>query len=262
MRAVRLAAPLVIVLGLVGCGAEKDVTMPDVTGTKLDVAYDQIAEAGFDDKDKIKIEGGGTFGVVMEGNWTVCEQSPAAGETVEDAPKLTVDRSCDDDTKDEGSADASDEPSEEPSEEPSDEPSDEPSPTEPALPEILTAKNNADLAAILTQGDNCDPSIARFAKKYAGKIIRFDGSVSAFANHGDYDTRFDILVGPGDKGPNTGTGPTFQFEDVNLVSDMNLTGKVPDQWGLGGKATFTAAVDDYDKNSCLFHLTPVETRVR
>lgn len=86
------------------------------------------------------------------------------------------------------------------------EPSDEPSPTEPALPKILTAKNNAELAAILTQGDNCDPSIARFAKKFAGKTIQFDGSVSAFASHGDYDTRFDILVGPGDRGPNTATG--------------------------------------------------------
>lgn len=152
----------------------------------------------------------------------------------------------------------------EPSEEPTDQPSEkqtDPERSEPALPGILTAKNNDDLAAILAQGDNCDSSIAEFAEKYSERTIKFDGSVSAFANHGSYSTRYDILVGPGDKGPDTAKGPTFQFEDVN-ISDMNLTGKVPDQWGLGDKATFMAKVLDYNENSCLFHLDPIETRVR
>jgi hypothetical protein len=248
-RVARLVAPLLIVVTLVGCGDKKDVTMPDVTGNRLDVAYDKIRDAGFDDKDKIKIEGGGTFGVIVEGNWTVCEQSPDAGETVDGAPVLTVDRSC---NETEG----------EPSDQSSSAPSEEPSATEPALPAVLTAKNNADLAAILALGDNCDPAVPKFAEEYAGKTIRFDGSVSAFARHGGFSTRFDIMVGPGDKGANTATGPTFQFEDVNLVSDMNLTGKVGNTWGLGDKATFTAEVADYNKKTCLFHLTPVETRVR
>jgi hypothetical protein len=35
--------------------------------------------------------------------------------------------------------------------------------------------------------------------------------------------------------------------------------RFPNQWGLGDEATFTAEVDDYDRNSCLFHLYPVET---
>ena len=73
-RALRLAVPLLIALGLAGCGGKAVITMPDVTGKKLDIAYDKIANAGFDDKDKVKIEGGGTFGVVFEGNWTVCER--------------------------------------------------------------------------------------------------------------------------------------------------------------------------------------------
>lgn len=38
--------------------------------------------------------------------------------------------------------------------------------------------------------------------------------------------------------------------------------RFPNQWGLGGEATFTAEVDDYDRNSCLFHLYPVETHAR
>ncbi|WP_319145251.1 DUF4839 domain-containing protein [Streptomyces sp. WI03-4A] len=32
------------------------------------------------------------------------------------------------------------------------------------------------------------------------------------APHGDYDTRYDFLLGPGDKGPNTGIGPAFKYE--------------------------------------------------
>lgn len=75
--------------------------MPDVTSEKLDVAYDKIQNAGFEDKDKVKIEGGGTFGVVMEGNWTVCDQAPAAGETLTGEPTLTVARSCEDEQDEE-----------------------------------------------------------------------------------------------------------------------------------------------------------------
>lgn len=34
------------------------------------------------------------FGVVDEGNWVLCEQLPAAGDAVDETPRLTVDRSC------------------------------------------------------------------------------------------------------------------------------------------------------------------------
>ena len=66
--------------------------MPDVVGKQLDVAKNDIKSAGF--KDKVEIIGGGTLGVVVDGNWKVCAQSPEAGQALTGAPKLTVDRSC------------------------------------------------------------------------------------------------------------------------------------------------------------------------
>jgi len=249
MRVFRLVAVLVFVFAVAGCGAEKDATMPDVTGQKLDVAYDKIKNAGFKDKDKVKIEGGGTFGVVVESNWTVCEQSPAAGETVSAAPTLTIDRSCDDD-------------GDGPTETPAPEATPTASPT-PEPPAILTVKNNTEFAALLSLAENCSGKVNRFAKKYAGQTIRFDGSIQSIAPHGHYKTRFDILVGPGNFNPNKAIGPTFQFNDKNVVSDLHLTGKhIPDYVKVGQNYTFTAHLGDYDPHSCLYQLTPVETKVR
>ena len=131
MRALRLAIPLVFALGLTGCGSDaKVVTMPDVTSKKLDVAYDKIKAAGFEDKDKIDVKGGGLFGIVVESNCTVCEQSHAAGKTVTGPPKLTVNRSC-----------------KKPEAEPSAKPTPTPTPTASKPPEILTAKNSPEFDA-------------------------------------------------------------------------------------------------------------------
>jgi hypothetical protein len=66
--------------------------MPDVMGLQLDAALSDIERAGFEDE--VEILGGGTFGVVNESNWQVCDQLPAAGEAMTLVPRLTVDRSC------------------------------------------------------------------------------------------------------------------------------------------------------------------------
>ena len=152
------------------------------------------------------------------------------------------------------------EPSAAPSEESSDEPSEEPTPA--AAAQVLTSQNNEDLAAALAVADNCDPSLGRLAKQYKGRMISFNGSVSAMAPHGDYDSRFDILVAPGDQGSASSTGPTFQFQDKNLITDLNLTGNVPARFGVGNKARFTAEVDRFNPNNCLFSLEPIETKIR
>jgi hypothetical protein len=68
--------------------------MPDVVGRQLDVAQSDIKRAGFEDE--VEVVGGGTFGIIDESNWTVCEQLPAAGKAIAVDPRLTVDRSCDD----------------------------------------------------------------------------------------------------------------------------------------------------------------------
>ena len=221
MRAVRLMMVAVVAVvataGLAGCGGDKATTMPDVTGKTLDDAKSAIKDAGFDDE--VKVDGGGLFGVVVESNWEVCEQNPAAGTTVAGKPTLTVARSCVDDK-------SSEEPEATPSETASTTPEETaPEETEPQPVATLTPQNNKDLAAILV-GDDCDGKYAAFAKKYAGQTIAFDGSIVDIAPHGSYTTRYDILIGPGDKGPNTTKGPAFQFQDVNTF-DLHLEDPAP-----------------------------------
>jgi hypothetical protein len=92
MRAFRLAAALTIVVGLAACGSGEDPAMPDVAGKKLGVAKSDIERAGFEDD--VDVVGGGLFGVVDESNWEVCEQAPAPGEPMTEAPRLVVERDC------------------------------------------------------------------------------------------------------------------------------------------------------------------------
>jgi hypothetical protein len=71
-----------------------------------------------------------------------------------------------------------------------------------------------------------------------------------------------MLVGPGDEGVNTVTGPQFQYYDQSPF-DMNLTGSnIPDFIKPGQKYRFVAQVGEYDEESCLWRLSPVETKVR
>jgi hypothetical protein len=218
-------------LCLAGCGtSRKHVTMPDVTGKRLDVAKQAIKDAGFSDDPKVL--GGGVLGVVVDANWTVCSQSPAAGASVTDKPELTVDRSCD----------SSSSPSSSPTGEPS---SSQPAPTTPAA-KTLTVHNSKDLRTVLALVDNCDPRIGTFINQHAGQRIAFDGSVSAKGG-GTY------TVAPGDKGDNSGTGPIFQ---VRQTPGARL--RVNDQIHITGQV-----VSGFDaENQCLVHLTAVSTQPR
>lgn len=141
-----------------------------------------------------------------------------------------------------------------------------PSPT-PTLAEetdpVINLESNKDLAALLVATDYCDPSIAQFAAHYQGRKIEFDGSIVNMEHHENYDTRYDILVGPGNAGPNTTAGPAFKYENVNMF-DLKFTGKsVPSYVTEGDTFRFTAEVGEYKPNQgCLFFLTPVSTRVR
>jgi hypothetical protein len=197
-------------------------------------AQTAIQDSGFDDD--VDVDGGGLFGVIEEANWVVCEQSPAAGEPLTDASHLVVDRSCGED----------EEPTEEPTEE----------------PEVITARDNQDFAALLKLGDYCDGSIKTFANKYAGRTIQFDGAIVNMMNHGSYDTRYDILLTPGDFDPNSALGPSFKYQDMSVL-DLRLTGKkIPNRIGVGDEFTFTAEVVKYRANQCLIYLYPVSTELR
>jgi hypothetical protein len=141
----------------------------------------------------------------------------------------------------------------------------EPDPTESSEPDaqqVLTAGNSEDFAALLAVPDYCDETIAPFVAKYGGRAVEFDGSIANTANHGDYDTRYDILVAPGNKGPESAVGPAFKFEDVS-DSDLNLAGaKIPDSVGEGDRFRFVAQVGEYNPDQCLLFLKPVSTRLR
>ncbi|MEU1623609.1 DUF4839 domain-containing protein [Streptomyces sp. NPDC005722] len=62
-----------------------------------------------------------------------------------------------------------------------------------------------------------------FATSHKGQTIAFNGSIVNMAHQDDYNTRYDFLLGPGDKGPDTADDPAFTYKDVN-ISDLKLTG--------------------------------------
>ncbi|WP_435186862.1 DUF4839 domain-containing protein [Streptomyces sp. bgisy126] len=136
-----------------------------------------------------------------------------------------------------------------------------PTVTESAAAEVITAQNTPEFAALL-KADSCDDANLDFATRREGRTIAFDGSIVNMTPHGDYDTRYDFLLGPGDQGPNTKVGPAFRYEDVN-IRDLKLTGeKVPDAIGAGDKFRFVAKVGEFDAARCLLSLDLVSTEIR
>lgn len=129
--------------------------------------------------------------------------------------------------------------------------------TEPA--ENLTVENCPDLAALLALHDPGDPSVATFANKYYGQVIEFDGCVMNLQHHGDFDTRWDVLLGSGDYDENSALGPNFHLTDVSIY-DMNVSGG--DSVYTGLNVYVVAEVGDYNPNSQLFELDIISMRIR
>ncbi|MEU0061730.1 DUF4839 domain-containing protein [Streptomyces albidoflavus] len=145
----------------------------------------------------------------------------------------------------------------------SEKPSATPTPTaaESAATEVITPQNNPEFAALL-KADSCDDANLDFASRHEGQTVAFNGSIVNMASHGDDDTRYDFLLGPGDKGPNTTVGPAFKYEDVNIF-DLKLTGKkIPALVGAGDKFRFVAEVGEFNADQCVFFLDPISTGIR
>ncbi|MEJ8655713.1 DUF4839 domain-containing protein [Streptomyces sp. MS1.AVA.4] len=121
-----------------------------------------------------------------------------------------------------------------------------PTAAESATVEAITPQNNPEFAALL-KADSCDDANLDFATRHDGQTVAFNGSIVIMAPHGDYDTRYDFLLGPGDKGPNTAVGPAFKYEDVNISDTV----------GAGDKFHFVAEVDEFNADQCVFLLDPV-----
>ena len=138
-------------------------------------------------------------------------------------------------------------------------------PTEPVIEatpepaENLTAENCPDLAALLALRDPGDPSVAAFASKYYGQVIEFDGCVNSIQNHGDYTSRWDVLIASGDYDENSVMGPNFHLTNVNF-NDMNVTGGDSVYSGLNVRVV--AEVGNYDSNSQLLELQIISIHVR
>ena len=133
--------------------------------------------------------------------------------------------------------------------------------TEPVTEPVknLTVENCPDLAALLSLRDPGDPSVSAFASKYSGQVIEFDGCVMYMQHHGDFDTRWDVLLGAGDYDENSALGPNFHLTDVNFY-DMNVSGG--DRVYAGLNVHIVAEVGDYNSNSQLFELDIISMTIR
>ena len=123
----------------------------------------------------------------------------------------------------------------------------------------LTKENCSDLAALLALRDPVDPSVPIFANKYKGQVIEFDGCVTNMAHHGNYKTRWDVLLGAGDFDENHAWGPNFRLTDVNFY-DMNVTGG--DSVYAGLNVHVVAEVGEYNPISGLFELEIISMQIR
>ena len=132
--------------------------------------------------------------------------------------------------------------------------------TEEPIP-TLTIENNRDLKALLALKDPFDDSVVAFAEKYQGQIIEFDGNIAYMSNHGNYQTRYDILISAGDYSETAMFGPSFQFKDVGMF-DLNLIGDVPDSIGMGNNLHIVATVGEYNETQGLFFLDPISIEVK
>lgn len=128
--------------------------------------------------------------------------------------------------------------------------------------EILTVENNKELATMLSTKDETSPLFKKFAEKYAGRTIEFDGNTAHVMPHGDYKTRFNYLIFAGDYSTTNFSGPSFQFRNVDYY-DLHLTGdNIPDPFGVGNNIRITAKVLEYDDDPGLFLLDPVSIKMR
>ena len=83
-------------------------------------------------------------------------------------------------------------------------------------PLLLTVENSEEFAEFISGKSEGDPFIKEFVSKNIGNTIVFEGNIAYMNNHGNYDTRYDILIYTGDYSETSFSGPIFKFEDVNV----------------------------------------------
>lgn len=128
--------------------------------------------------------------------------------------------------------------------------------------EILTISNNSDLKKLLELRDPSDSFVSTFANKYQGQTIEFDGCVLAINNHGDYKTRYDILIGSGDFDKNSACGPAFRLTDVGPF-DLGIDSLyVESVFPVGTNVHIVAKLEKYNEYTTIYELNVVSIVVR
>ncbi|WP_143758343.1 DUF4839 domain-containing protein [Collinsella sp. An307] len=122
--------------------------------------------------------------------------------------------------------------------------------------EVLTIDSSPDLASLLSSGET---NASWFSTSYRGKTIQFDGHVASLMTHGDYSTRWDVLILAGNNGASPSLGPNFKLINVSFY-DMNVTNA--DTLREGQNITVTAVVGDYDSATDWLELDPVSISIR
>lgn len=117
-------------------------------------------------------------------------------------------------------------------------------------PTILTVENCPDLKELLSKSVD---DASGFASSYWGETIQFDGYIADIQNHGDFDTRFDVLFLAGNVDTSPSVGPYFRFTDVSRW-DMEYEGGILD---AGKPVRITAVVDGWNDNGMWVDLDPV-----
>lgn len=113
----------------------------------------------------------------------------------------------------------------------------------------------ADLNRLLEQNE---ADASWFSSEYEGCTITFDGWVAHLMNHDNYDTRWDVLILPGDNG-DASTDLSLRLTDVSM-SDMNVVNS--DTLHMGDNITITAVVGEYNETAAWLELDPVSITIR
>lgn len=135
-------------------------------------------------------------------------------------------------------------------------------PKETPSQERLTVENSPELKALLSLKNPGDPTVAAFAKRYEGRNIEFDANICYMAPSEGYKHYFDFLICPGNYNPDTQSGPNFKIKRANATHDLHITGNAPEYVKKGDNIRLVAEVLEFNPNSELFFIKPVQTTYR
>lgn len=115
---------------------------------------------------------------------------------------------------------------------------------------IITPEKNEDFRALLQQNST---NAEWFADAYEGETVEFDCYVGSIMNHGDYKTRYDVLLLAGDYGASPSLGPNFKLENISVIG-LGLSNSYLSN---GDNVRVTAIVENYDPNQDVLVLDPI-----